>query len=82
MGPTVGYRIEADDASITWLSVHEPALGLQNGDGLFRNGSRATILRPGRISWSRMLGTLMLSMNTALDGGTVPTAMLWSLQHT
>jgi phosphoribosyl 1,2-cyclic phosphodiesterase len=30
-GPTVGYRIEADDGIVAYLSDHEPALGLQNG---------------------------------------------------
>jgi phosphoribosyl 1,2-cyclic phosphodiesterase len=30
-GPTVGYRIEADGGIATYLSDHEPALGLKNG---------------------------------------------------
>jgi phosphoribosyl 1,2-cyclic phosphodiesterase len=32
-GPTVGYRIEADGASIAFLPDHEPALGLTNFPG-------------------------------------------------
>jgi phosphoribosyl 1,2-cyclic phosphodiesterase len=30
-GPTVGYRIEAEEGVTTYLSDHEPALGLLNG---------------------------------------------------
>jgi len=30
-GPTVGYRIEAKEGVVTYLSDHEPALGLRNG---------------------------------------------------
>jgi phosphoribosyl 1,2-cyclic phosphodiesterase len=30
-GPTVGYRIEAEEGVATYLSDHEPALGLKNG---------------------------------------------------
>jgi phosphoribosyl 1,2-cyclic phosphodiesterase len=30
-GPTVGYRIEAEEGITTYLSDHEPALGLPNG---------------------------------------------------
>jgi phosphoribosyl 1,2-cyclic phosphodiesterase len=30
-GPTVGYRIEAEEGVATYLSDHEPALGLLNG---------------------------------------------------
>ena len=30
-GPTVGYRIEAEEGVVTYLSDHEPALGLRNG---------------------------------------------------
>jgi ribonuclease BN (tRNA processing enzyme) len=30
-GPTVGYRIEAKEGVATYLSDHEPALGLKNG---------------------------------------------------
>jgi phosphoribosyl 1,2-cyclic phosphodiesterase len=30
-GPTVGYRIEAEEGVVTYLSDHEPALGLLNG---------------------------------------------------
>ena len=30
-GPTVGYRIEANAATVVYLPDHEPALGLRNG---------------------------------------------------
>lgn len=30
-GPTVGYRIEANEGIVAYLSDHEPALGLRNG---------------------------------------------------
>ena len=30
-GPTVGYRIEAEEGVVTYLSDHEPALGLKDG---------------------------------------------------
>jgi ribonuclease BN (tRNA processing enzyme) len=31
--PTVGYRLEADDAALTYLSDHEPALGVRDFPG-------------------------------------------------
>ncbi len=32
-GPTVGYRLEADGVSVTYLSDHEPALGVRSFPG-------------------------------------------------
>src|SRR4029078_11472123 len=66
-GPTVGYRISADGASVAYLPDHEPALGarrvpeeprwtsgfdLASGvDLLVHDGQYSDVERAGRIGW-------------------------------
>ena len=66
-GPTVGYRISADGASVAYLPDHEPALGarqfpeeprwtsgfdLASGvDLLIHDGQYSDVERAGRIGW-------------------------------
>lgn len=74
-GPTVGYRIEADGGVISYLSDHEPALCLRNGQWPGREWVSGFDLAADTIYLYTTLNIRMRSTTAMWGGGIAPTDM-------